>query len=103
MHCAWLPTSVARNTRQPLPAAALCRLACPIVSHPLGLLLPRLPPPPSISPGQDAVDALADAALAARTRFEPRELAHMLWNMSRLGYVDDPFFMAFVPGAPCGV
>lgn len=57
--------------------------------------------PPSISPGQDAVDALADAALAARARFEPRELAHMLWNMSRLGYVDDPFFMAFVPGAPC--
>lgn len=46
------------------------------------------------------MDALADAALAARARFEPRELAHMLWNMSRLGYVDDPFFLAFVPGAP---
>lgn len=49
-------------------------------------------------PGQDCVDALADAALGARARLDPRALAHVLWNMSRLGYVDDPFYLAFVPG-----
>lgn len=59
----------------------------------------RCNPSPRPPPGQDAVDSLADAALAARTRFQPRELAHVLWNMSRLGYVDDPFYLAFVPGA----
>lgn len=48
--------------------------------------------------GQDCVDLLADAALASRQRLEPRALSHVLWNMSRLGYVDDPFFLAFVPG-----
>ncbi|KAL4430994.1 hypothetical protein ABPG75_006250 [Micractinium tetrahymenae] len=48
-------------------------------------------------PGQVCVDAIADACLARRDEFDPRALSHVLWNMSRLGFVDEPFYLAFVP------
>lgn len=90
LHCI---ASAVRNKVTPVPA--MHRLSAGHhQTRPL-----RCNPSPRPPPGQDAVDSLADAALAARTRFQPRELAHVLWNMSRLGYVDDPFYLAFVPGA----
>ena len=64
-----------------------CALACPVPT--------LLPAPPA---GQYCVDCIADACLAARRDFDPRALAHVLWNMSRLGYVDELFYQAFVPG-----
>ena len=46
------------------------------------------------------MDLVADACLAARHAFggEPRALSNVLWNMSRLGHVDELFYLAFVPG-----
>lgn len=95
--------------RMPLPRSTSTQVrararspACPACAAVKLLLPPGRQPgtPPTRAPaaGQDCVDALADAALAARARLDPRALAHVLWNMSRLGYVDEPFYAAFVPG-----
>ena len=90
---------------QPLNASIPCLASLLRPSLP-ALLTTLLTGPPIIiiitPAGQYCVDCIADACLAARRDFDPRALAHVLWNMSRLGYVDELFYQAFVPGGETG-
>jgi hypothetical protein len=47
--------------------------------------------------GEPLQDLIADCCLAVRGAFDPRSLCHVLWGLARLGYLDEPFYLEFVP------
>ena len=43
------------------------------------------------------MDALADACWAARARLDAPSLAQCMWDLSKLGLVDEPFYQVKGP------